>query len=65
MIEISLVEHERQLAQRKAEVGDIVIPANDGSHRNPEKRAALQAIHDHARSQGREPRFKANFVRLD
>lgn len=56
---LTLQDQARWLAQRKAEIGDVRIPANDGSRRTPEKRALLRALRDHARAEGREPRFHA------
>jgi hypothetical protein len=65
MIEISFEEHERRLAQRKAELGlkgrRDHVPVNSGAHRTPEKRELLRAIQDEAQAQGRAPRFRANF----
>ena len=62
MIEITLEEQERRLAQRKAELGlkRIKVPANSGTHRTPEKRELLQAIQDAATAQGRVPRFRTS-----
>lgn len=56
----SLQDQARWLAQRKAEIGEVRVPANDGSRRAPEKRDLLRALRDHAHSQGREPIFHAN-----
>jgi len=64
MIEITLEEQERRLAQRKAELGlkgrRDHVPANSGTHRTPEKRELLQAIQDAATAQGRVPRFRTS-----
>ncbi len=50
----------RWLAQRKADLGEVRVPANDGSRRTPEKRDLLRSLRDLAHSEGREPIFQAN-----
>jgi hypothetical protein len=64
MIRTSLAEKERDLAQRKAELGLIgrdYVAVNSGTHRTPEKRELLRAIQEEAQAQGRAPRFRAIF----
>jgi hypothetical protein len=64
MNEITLEEHERRLAQRKAELGlkgRDHVPMNSGTHRTAEKRELLRAIQEGAQAQGRAPRFRATF----
>jgi len=64
MTRITLEEQGRRILQRERELGlngPIVVPANDGSRRTPEKRALLQALADDAAARGMEPRFKAKF----
>lgn len=36
----------RQIARRRAEIGDIEIPRNSGTRRTASKRALLKAIED-------------------
>jgi hypothetical protein len=62
MIKTTLEEQGRRILQREKELGldgPISIPINDGSRRTLEKRALLRTIRDHARAEGREPRFYA------
>ena len=61
---IPFLELERQIDQRKAElgiVGNNYVPLNSGRNRTPSKRAMLSALSDLARSKGQAPKFKANF----
>jgi hypothetical protein len=64
MIRTSLVEKERFLAQRKAELGiegRDYVAINSGARRTPAKRELLQTIQDEAQAQGRNPPFHAAF----
>jgi len=61
---IPLLELERQIDQRKAElgfVGNDYAPLNSGRNRTPSKRAMLGALRDLSEANGQAPKFKANF----
>ncbi len=61
---IPLMELDRQIDQRKAElgiVGNNYAPLNSGSRRTPAKRAMLGALRDLAEVKGQKSKFKANF----
>ena len=44
--DISLAEFGRDVARRRAEVGDFSVPRNSGTRRTPSKVALLPAIKD-------------------
>lgn len=61
---IALMELEREIDQRKAELGIVgqnYVPLNSGLRRTPEKRALLGRLRDLAKEDGVSPPFDANF----
>lgn len=63
---VTIEEQAERIARRVEALGWSSVPAsvNDGARRTPEKRRLLTAIEENAQAQGREPRFKAQFVPL-